>query len=79
VGFSLDLKPLAAALPSAGPRPAIRAPWVADERLRQAVRRLRGRGEVVVCVLPGHPPDGPEFDCDRELVEIDGQWALRPL
>jgi ATP phosphoribosyltransferase regulatory subunit len=33
----------------------------------------------VVCSLPGHGHEGEEFDCDRELILIDGQWVLRAL
>jgi ATP phosphoribosyltransferase regulatory subunit len=47
--------------------------------LRAAVRRLRQAGETVLCVLPGHENEGQEFECDRELVRIDDQWALRSL
>ena len=43
------------------------------------MRRLREQGETVVCVLPGHEHEGQEFDCDRELVAVDGQWVLRAL
>ena len=79
VGFSLDVKELAAlAAPRAMPG-AVRAPWGEDAALRAAVRGLRERGESVVCVLPGHEHEGQEFACDRELVAAGGQWALRPL
>jgi ATP phosphoribosyltransferase regulatory subunit len=80
VGFSLDLKALAPhARMSAAPG-AIRAPWSSDDAaLRAAVRALRERGETVVCVLPGHAHEGDEFDCDRELVAVDGRWAVRAL
>jgi ATP phosphoribosyltransferase regulatory subunit len=43
------------------------------------VRRLRGQGEAVVCVLPGHEHEGQEFECDRELVAVDRQWVVRAL
>ena len=43
------------------------------------IRRLRERGETVVCALPGHDDEGQSFACDRELVAIDGQWAVRAL
>ncbi|MCI1191994.1 ATP phosphoribosyltransferase regulatory subunit [Calidifontimicrobium sp. SYSU G02091] len=79
VGFSLDLKPLALLAPPAPVRGAIRAPWSSDERLRQAVRKLRSLGETVLCILPGHEHEVDEFDCDRELVEVGGQWVLRAL
>ena len=79
VGFSLDVKEVAAL---AGPRalPAgIRAPWGDDAALRTAVRRLREAGETVVCMLPGHEHEGQEFACDRELAFEAGRWAVRPL
>jgi ATP phosphoribosyltransferase regulatory subunit len=79
VGFSLDLKELAQLVPGNGGRPAVRAPWSEDAALRAAVRRLREQGETVVCVLPGHEHEGQEFECDRELVAVAGQWAVRAL
>ncbi len=79
VGFSTDLKVLAECAVPEQRRTAIRAPWSEDTGLRQAVRKLRGQGEAVVCMLPGHEHEGEEFDCDRELVAVDGQWLLRAL
>ena len=79
VGFSTDLKILAANSASPPCRTGIRAPWAEDADLRQAVRRLREQGETVVCILPGHEHEGEEFDCDRELVAIDGHWVIRAL
>jgi ATP phosphoribosyltransferase regulatory subunit len=79
VGFSLDLKELAERVPGRGGRPAVRAPWSEDAGLRAAVRRLREQGETVVCILPGHEHEGQEFECDRELVVVGGQWAVRAL
>ncbi|HEX7437382.1 MAG TPA: ATP phosphoribosyltransferase regulatory subunit [Caldimonas sp.] len=79
VGFSLDLKELAALVPGAARRPAIRAPWSEDADLRVAIRRLREHGETVVCVLPGHETEGEEFACDHELVARHGQWEVRAL
>jgi ATP phosphoribosyltransferase regulatory subunit len=79
VGFSLDLKALGEA---AGPSPApaaIRAPWGEDPGLRAAVRRLRERGEIVQAMLPGHGLEAQAFECDRELIEVGGQWVLRAL
>jgi ATP phosphoribosyltransferase regulatory subunit len=79
VGFSLDLKALVAV---AGPRPlkaAIRAPWGEAAGLRQAITALRGRGETVVCVMPGHESENDEFHCDRELIEAAGQWLVQAL
>ncbi|XVJ70622.1 MAG: ATP phosphoribosyltransferase regulatory subunit [Rhizobacter sp.] len=79
VGFSLDLKELAALLPAHQGAAAIRAPWSSDPALRSAVRELRKQGLTVVCILPGHEHEGEEFACDRELVSRDGQWRVQAL
>ncbi len=79
VGFSTDLKLLAACVPPASRPTAVRAPWSEDPTLRQAIRRLREHGETVVCILPGHEHEGEEFDCDRQLLAVDGQWVLRAI
>ena len=79
VGFSLDLKELAALAPHKPLHAAIRAPWAEDATLRSAVRRLRDLGETVVGVLPGHEHEGQEFECDRELVFESGQWTVRAI
>ena len=83
VGFSMDLKGLLPMLASTGVaaavRAAIRAPWSEDATLRGAIRQLRGQGETVVCVLPGHEHEGDEFECDRELTAAGDQWVVRAL
>jgi ATP phosphoribosyltransferase regulatory subunit len=79
VGFSLDLKALAAIAPTRPLHAAIRAPWAEDATLRACVRALRERGETVVRVLPGHEHEAQEFDCDRELVLANGEWVVRAL
>jgi len=79
VGCSLDLKNLASVAGSVPPHAAVRAPWGEDPGLRAAVRALRTRGETVVCMLPGHADQTEEFNCDRALCEVDGQWVLRAL
>jgi ATP phosphoribosyltransferase regulatory subunit len=76
VGFSLDLKSVVEHVRFDGRRAAIRAPWSEGAELRAAVRRLRAQGEVVVCVLPGHEHEADEFECDRELVAVHGQWVV---
>lgn len=79
VGFSLDIKQL---VPVVQPRPlkaAIRAPWVDRAELRSAIQRLRAAGETVVCALPGHGDEVDEFNCDRELADVDGQWVVRSI
>ncbi len=79
VGFSTDLKVLGACVAPDLRRTAVRACWSEDPLLRQAIRRLREQGDIVVCVLPGHEHEGEEFDCDRELVALDDHWVLRAL
>jgi ATP phosphoribosyltransferase regulatory subunit len=79
VGFSLDLKSVVEHVRFDGRRAAIRAPWSEDTALRAAVRRLRALGEAVVCVLPGHEHEADEFECDRELVAVSGQWVVSAL
>ncbi len=79
VGFSLDLKELVSAVTPLALRAAIRAPWGNATSLRTAIAALRGRGETVVCVLPGHESEVDEFHCDRELVEAAGQWLVQAL
>jgi len=78
-GFSLDLKELVGVLPAPVLRPAIRAPWSEDPALRQTIARLRAQGHTVVCVLPGHEHEVNEFDCDRELSQVAGHWAVMAL
>ena len=79
VGFSLDVKALVQAAADQPAMAAIRAPWGEDAALRAAVRRLREQGHMVVCTLPGHEHEAQEYDCDRELIEVGGQWILRAL
>ena len=79
VGFSLDIKELVRAV---APRPlkaAIRAPWGESKPLQEAINRLRQSGETVVCVLPGHESEVDEFNCDRALVEVAGQWQVKAI
>jgi ATP phosphoribosyltransferase regulatory subunit len=79
VGFSLDLKELVSVVPERPLKAAIRAPWGTAPGLREAIATLRAQGEIVVCVLPGHESEVDEFDCDRELIEVDGQWAVQAV
>ncbi|HSN79954.1 MAG TPA: ATP phosphoribosyltransferase regulatory subunit [Rhodoferax sp.] len=78
-GFSLDLKALVAVVAPRALQAAIRAPWRDDAGLNVAIAGLRARGEVVVCVLPGHESEVDEFHCDRELIEAAGQWVVQAM
>ena len=77
VGFSMDLKSVVSHVRFDGRQTAIRAPWGEAPALRAAVRSLRAQGQTVVCVLPGHEHEVDEFECDRELALLDGQWVVR--
>ena len=79
VGFSLDLKELVQVVPERSLKAAIRAPWGTARGLREAIVALRSHGETVVCVLPGHESEVDEFNCDRELIEVAGQWAVQAI
>jgi ATP phosphoribosyltransferase regulatory subunit len=83
VGFSLDVKELAAVAATRALKAAIRAPWLDGSQdatdLREAIGALRAQGETVVCVLPGHESEVDEFHCDRELARQGGQWQVKPL
>ena len=82
VGFSLDVKELVPVAAKRAPRAAIRAPWADDGSigaLRAAIAALRGRGETVVCVMPGHESEADEFLCDRELARAGDQWVVKAI
>jgi ATP phosphoribosyltransferase regulatory subunit len=79
VGFSLDLKQWVGIVPALTLKAAIRAPWGTSSDLRSAITKLRQVGETVVCILPGHNSEIDEFHCDRELVEIAGQWVAKVI
>jgi len=79
VGFSLDVKALVAAVSPRALHAAIRAPWSEATDVRQAIAVLRAQGETVVCVLPGHESEVDEFQCDRELLQVAGQWVVKAI
>ncbi len=79
VGFSLDLKQWVGVVPALSLKAAIRAPWGTRTDLRNAITKLRQQGETVVCILPGHNSEIDEFQCDRELLELAGQWVIKVI
>ena len=83
VGFSLDVRELVSVAAKRPLKAAIRAPWLdsgeGSADLRRAIAALRGAGETVVCVLPGHGSEVDEFQCDRELSSVAGQWVVKAL
>lgn len=80
-GFSADLKTLV----EIGHRPAteakrgVLAPWCDETGFEEAVGRLRAAGERVVYTLPGQKGNEVDLRCDRVLVRVGDDWALRPL
>ena len=78
-GFSLDIKAVVGAVAPRALHAAIRAPWGEQAALRQAVAAMRAQGHTVVCILPGHESEVDEFHCDRELVQVAGQWVVQTI
>lgn len=78
-GFSLDVKALVAVVAARPLRAAIRAPWREAADLRTAIASLRAQGETVVCAMPGHESEVDEFHCDRELIQVAGQWVVKSV
>jgi ATP phosphoribosyltransferase regulatory subunit len=75
-GFATDLKALMTMLPpSIAGGGAICMPDADDPALDLQVRGLRAAGEVVINCLSG----SPDLRCDRQLVEVNGQWLVQPL
>lgn len=75
-GFAADLKSLMNLCPAAGfDSGAISAPANDTPELLACVAALRAAGEVVINSL-GADPD-PR--CDRQLVEVAGEWLVQPL
>ena len=79
VGFSLDVKSLVGVALAHPLHSAIRAPWGDVSALTEAVAALRSQGHTVVCVLPGHESEVDEFQCDRELLQVAGQWVVQAV
>ena len=78
-GFSLDVKAMVGILAARPLRAAIRAPWLDSVDLRVAVAGLRARGDTVVSAFPGHESEVDEFHCDRELIQVAGQWVVKSV
>jgi len=78
-GFSLDVKALVCVLAALPLRAAIRASWQDATDLRAAIASLRAQGETVVCAMPGHEHEVDEFHCDRELIQVAGQWVVKSV
>jgi ATP phosphoribosyltransferase regulatory subunit len=80
-GFSTDLKTLMdLSQRDFGARAAaILAPAGDAPELLAAIRELRSRGERVITSLPGQQGDAADMGCDRQLVEDNGNWTVKPV
>lgn len=74
-GFVTDLKALMVLLPASAGTGAISMPDADEAALDQRVGELRAAGEVVINCLSG----APDTRCDRQLVEVNGEWQVQPL
>lgn len=77
VGFSLDVKTLAALSDWQAAAGAISAQWRDAMAWRQTVRKLRADGETVIVDFPGQATSSA-IPCNRQLVEQGGQWVVVP-
>ncbi|GKS82477.1 ATP phosphoribosyltransferase regulatory subunit [Acidovorax sp. SUPP1855] len=78
-GFSLDIKQLVSVVSPRALKTAIRAPWMQDSDVNEAVADLRSRGETVVCVFPGNESEFDEFRYDRELAKVADRWIVKVI
>lgn len=77
-GFATDLKVLmmhTSATSAQAHHRAIAMPAADDAALREVVKALREGGETVINQLSGVP----DARCDRELINENGQWVVKPL
>ena len=76
-GFSTDIKLLLdlGTLPVSKPN-GIYAPEKTDPALLQQIKKLRQRGEIVICRLPGQKGNAKDMGCDRKLEKKNGKWTI---
>ncbi len=75
-GFATDLKALMALYPAPAPEQgAISAPLADAPGLLARITELRAAGEIVINSLEV----APDPRCDRQLVEVAGEWLVQPL
>jgi ATP phosphoribosyltransferase regulatory subunit len=75
-GFSLDLRGVVTALPSAKPTMAIFAPGSDDHTLSVKIDNLRAEGHVVIQELAGFASNLNELNCDKKLVHYNSGWHV---
>ncbi|MGD8784093.1 MAG: ATP phosphoribosyltransferase regulatory subunit [Thioalkalispiraceae bacterium] len=79
-GFSSDLKTLLAfdsepVVKQAG----IFAPNDPDSALQAAISVARQKGERVIVNLPGQTGEAQAMNCDRQFVNENGEWVIKPV
>lgn len=75
-GFSLDLRGVVTALPTAQVEMAIFAPAVTDSALTAKIDALRAEGHVVVQELPGMESNLAELNCNKKLEHYNSGWHV---
>ena len=79
-GFSTDIKLLLAlSVFPATQSKGIYAPEKSDPALLQQIKKLRQRGEIVICRLPGQKGDAKDMGCNRKLVLKQGRWRIEKI
>lgn len=75
-GFSLDLRGVVTALPTAQVEMAIFAPAITDSSLAAKIEILRAEGHVVVQELPGIESNLVELNCNKKLEHYNSGWHV---
>jgi len=75
-GFSLDLRGVVTALPTAKTTQSIFAPADSDPALAVKIASLRFEGHVVVQALLGEQVNLEEINCDRKLSHFNSGWHV---
>lgn len=79
-GFSADLKQLLGlSAIQVRRKPGILAPAELDDAGRQMVKQLREQGEIVVRALAGQEQSAADMQCDRQLVNENNKWTVKPV
>lgn len=78
-GFHIDVSALNRLLQVSTPlRSGIYAPADEDPQQWQAIQNLRAKGEIVVTGFPNEQVRREEFNCDRQLVKLNGEYKVIP-
>ena len=79
-GFSMDLREIVAATPTAETREAVLAPYLPqDAALQRRIGVLRKAGEIVIVELPGHDKAREELGGNRKLALRNSKWVVEKL